>query len=55
MVLVAADGHYRADNPTRDLVFVAQLQKSQETFTPTAFAARFKLQNQPTAIRLTPR
>jgi WD40 repeat protein len=55
MILVSADGHYRADNPSQDLVVVAQLEKSQETYTPGAFATKFKWQNAPTLIKLAPK
>ena len=55
VILIGADGHYRADNAARDLVFVAQLEKSQETFTPAAFASKFKWQNSASMIRLAPK
>jgi WD40 repeat protein len=55
LALVGADGHYRADNAARDLVFVVQFEKSQETFAPAAFASKFKWQNVPSAIRLAPK
>jgi WD40 repeat protein len=55
MILVAADGHYRADNAARDLVFVVQLEKSQETMAPAAFAAKYKWQNSSSMIRLVPK
>jgi WD40 repeat protein len=55
MILVSAEGHYKADNAAQELVFVAQLEKSQETYTPAAFATKFKWQNSPAMIKLTPK
>lgn len=55
MILVSAEGHYRADNPSQELIVVAQLEKAQETYTPGAFAAKFKWQNSPAQIKLTPK
>jgi hypothetical protein len=54
IVAVSADGHFRADTAAQaELIYVAQLEKSQETFTPAQFASKFKWRNNPATIRLT--
>jgi WD40 repeat protein len=55
MILVSAEGNFKADTALAELVVVAQLEKSQETFTPAAFATKFKWQNSPSSIKLTPK
>lgn len=53
VVAVTIDGHYRADGPgLAELICIAQLEKSHETFSPTQFAAKFKWKNLPANVRL---
>jgi WD40 repeat protein len=53
IIAVSHDGHYRADAAVGELIVVVQLDKSQETFTPAAFATKFKWKNVPANVKLT--
>jgi WD40 repeat protein len=53
IITVGAEGHYRADKPDAELIYVAQAEKAQETHTPASFAAKYKWRNNPTTIKLT--
>lgn len=55
IILISAEGHFRADNAAQELIVVVQLEKSQETFTPAAFTTKFHMTNSPSTIRLTPK
>lgn len=54
IISIGFDGHLRADTPAQaELFYVAQLDKSQETFTAAQFASKFRWKNNPAMIRLT--
>lgn len=53
IMAVHFDGHFRAPDPEADLVYVLQTFKSQDTYTPSQFAAKFKLKNSPAKVKLT--
>lgn len=50
ILAVNFDGHYRAPDAETALVYVVQTKSSQETFTPSQFAAKFKLKNLPAKV-----
>src|SRR4051812_20245217 len=50
---VSADGHWAADAiGEREVRYVVQTDRGQETLTVAAFAARFQWKNDPTKVRL---
>lgn len=53
IIAVHFDGHFRAPDAEAELVYVMQTYKSQDTYTPSQFAARFKLKNSPAKVKLT--
>jgi WD40 repeat protein len=53
IMAVHHDGHYRAPNPEAELVYVVLTYKTQETYTPSKFASRFKFKNSPLKVKLT--
>ena len=52
LMAVHFDGHYRAPVAEGELVYVVQRTTGQETYTPSQFAARFKLKNAPAQVNL---
>jgi hypothetical protein len=51
---IHADGHYRGSpRVEKELVYVVQTDKGQETLTPEEFAQRYHWKNDPTRVRLT--
>jgi len=51
---IGADGHIRVvPEVESELVYVIQVEKTQETFEPKAFAAKFPWRNNPAAVKLT--
>lgn len=55
IISVSAEGHFRADKPEAELIYVAQAEKSHTTFAPAAFAAKYRWRNNPALVRLTGR
>lgn len=52
VIAVHFDGHYRAPDAEAELVYVIQTYKSQDTYTPSQFAAKFRLKNSPAKVKL---
>ena len=52
LIAVSSEGHYRAPAAESELVYVVQTRTSQDTYTPSQFAARFKLKNAPAKVVL---
>lgn len=53
IVAIGGDGHYRSDgNLAGELVVVAQLAKSQDTFSPAEFSSKFHFKNVPGRVVL---
>lgn len=46
------DGHYRAPAAESELVYVIQTKTSQDTYTPSQFAGKYKLKNVPAKVSL---
>lgn len=53
VIAVHFNGHYRAPNAEAELVYVLQTYKSQDSYTPSQFASKFKLKNSPARVKLT--
>jgi hypothetical protein len=55
VLYVSGEGHYRSSSPIdKDLVYLVQTEKGQETLTPDEFAQRFGWRNDPSQVRLAP-
>jgi len=52
LVAVSFEGHYRAPAAESELVYVVQTRTSQDTYTPSQFAGKFKLKNVPAKVSL---
>jgi WD40 repeat protein len=52
LIAVSFDGHYRAPAAESELVYVIQTRTSQDTYTPSQFAGKFKLKNAPAKVSL---
>jgi WD40 repeat protein len=52
LIAVSFDGHYRAPAAESELVYVVQTKTSQDTYTPSQFAGKFKLKNAPAKVSL---
>jgi WD40 repeat protein len=52
LVAVHFDGHFRAPAAESELVYVVQTRTSQDTYTPSQFAGKFKLKNAPAKVSL---
>ncbi len=53
LVTVSVLGHYKAaDEAAAEVVYVVQTARGQDTYTPKAFAARYRYKNNPAAARL---
>jgi WD40 repeat protein len=52
LIAVNFDGHYRAPAAEGPLVYVIQTRTSQDTYTPSEFARKFKLKNAPAKVSL---
>jgi WD40 repeat protein len=53
ILAVSFDGYYHAPDPEPELVYVVQTSRSQETYSPSAFASKYKWKNVPTRVKLT--
>jgi len=54
LIAVSFDGHYRSDGTlTNELLVVVQLEKSQDTFSPSQFATKYHHKNVPSRVVLT--
>ena len=52
ILAVSNDGHFRAPNPDAELIVVVQTSKSQDTYTLSEFANKYKWKNAPAKVRL---
>jgi WD40 repeat protein len=52
LIAISFDGHYRAPAAESELVYVVQTKTSQDTYTPSQFAAKFALKNAPAKVSL---
>jgi WD40 repeat protein len=52
LMAVSFEGHYRAPAAESELVYVVQTRTSQDTYTPSEFAGKFKLKNVPAKVSL---
>jgi WD40 repeat protein len=52
LIAVSFEGHYRAPAAQSELVYVVQTRTSQDTYTPSQFAGKFKLKNAPAKVSL---
>ena len=52
IMAVSHDGHFRAPNPDSELIYVVQSSKSQDTYTLSEFANKFKWKNVPGKVKL---
>jgi WD40 repeat protein len=52
LIAVSFEGHYRAPAAESELVYVIQTRTSQDTYTPSQFAAKFALKNAPAKVSL---
>jgi WD40 repeat protein len=52
LIAVSFDGHYRAPAAESELVYVIQTKTSQDTYTPSQFASKYKLKNSPAKVNL---
>jgi WD40 repeat protein len=50
---VSFDGYYRAPDPEPELIYVVQTSRSQETYSPSQFASKYKWKNVPLRVKLT--
>jgi len=53
ILAVSFDGYFRAPDPEPELIYVVQTGRSQETYTPSAFASKYKWKNAPVRVKLT--
>jgi hypothetical protein len=52
LIAVSFDGHHRAPAAEGALVYVVQTRTSQDTYTPSEFARKFRLKNAPARVSL---
>jgi WD40 repeat protein len=53
ILAVSHDGYYRAPDAERELIYVVQMSRSQDTYSPSQFSSKHKWKNAPGRVKLT--